>query len=61
MAAASREVLVPDLREAEFDLLFVDNHADDLFQRLVLSELGADAGRTAAHDVLTLLEARRVP
>ncbi|HEU4881847.1 MAG TPA: hypothetical protein VFT45_06370 [Longimicrobium sp.] len=35
----SREVLVADLRESEFDLLFVDNSRDDYFVVLVLSEL----------------------
>lgn len=35
----SREVLVTDLRESEFDLLFTDNVRDDYFADLVLSEL----------------------
>jgi hypothetical protein len=35
----SHEVLVKDLRESEFDLLFADNARDDYFTDLVLSEL----------------------
>ncbi|HYR07564.1 MAG TPA: hypothetical protein VEQ60_07340 [Longimicrobium sp.] len=35
----SREVLVSDLRESEFDLLFVDNERDEYFRQVVIGEL----------------------
>ncbi len=35
----SREVLVEDLRESEFDLLFLDNVRDEYFSDIVLGEL----------------------
>lgn len=35
----SHEVLIKDLRESEFDLLFADNVRDDYFTQMVLGEL----------------------
>jgi hypothetical protein len=56
----SREVLLSDLREGEFDLLFADNLGDDVFEQLVLAEI--EGGRqTRPQDVLALLEAERMP
>jgi hypothetical protein len=51
----SSEVLVEDLRESEFDLLFADNTSDELFVSLVLDE---SAGNRHNHplDALSLLE-----
>lgn len=51
----SREYLVPDLREGEFDLLFTDNTGDPDFVRLVLDERSG-TGRTSAEAVLAILE-----
>jgi hypothetical protein len=56
----SREVLIRDLREAEFDLLFADNAADPEFERLVLDER-AGVRRTSSADALSLLEMRLIP
>jgi hypothetical protein len=58
--AASCELLVPDLRESEFDLLFGDNRDDPLFRQLVLAERDGSR-RTERHDVLAFLESTRVP
>lgn len=58
--AGSREVLVSDLREGEFDLLFADNAADPDFQRLILDE-GAGVRRTSAAEALSILETRLIP
>lgn len=51
----SREVLVKDLRESEFDLLLLDNDRDEYFPRIVLGEL---EGSTRMHPMtaLTILE-----
>lgn len=53
----SDEVLVTDLQESEFDVLFADNAADDLFVSVVLQEMMDAAGKDPL-DVLTLLEER---
>jgi hypothetical protein len=53
----SREVLVRDLREHEFDLLFADNQNDELFVMMVRRERG-DGERLDGRDVLGLLEQR---
>ncbi|HLM68420.1 MAG TPA: hypothetical protein VK358_12865 [Longimicrobium sp.] len=53
----SAEVLVPDLRESEFDLLFADNTSDALFAELVLDEIAAP-GRRDPLEVLSMLEER---
>lgn len=55
----SREILVPDLCDGEFDLLFADNGRDRLFRLLVLDEM-ADVRRTAPETVLSMLETRCV-
>ena len=55
----SREVLIPDLAETEFDLLFTDNRDDAFFASLVVDEL-AGVSRTARATVLALLEGRRI-
>jgi hypothetical protein len=47
----SREVLVKDLRESEFDLLFLDNDRDEYFPRIVTSEL---EGSTRMHPMAAL-------
>jgi hypothetical protein len=52
----SEEVLIPDLAEEEFDLLFADNTADELFRSLVLEERAED--RWEPLEVLALLEKR---
>lgn len=56
----SREVLIVDLKEREFDLLFTDNRVDSMFRRLVLGEVTGEA-RTTAAAVLTMLEERCAP
>lgn len=56
----SREVLVRDLVEEEFDLLFADNVADPDFRRLVLDETHG-AARTSPAEALLLLERRLMP
>jgi len=56
----SREVLVRDLRESEFDLLFADNAADPDFAMLILDEC-AGTRRTSPGEALTLLESRLLP
>jgi hypothetical protein len=53
----SGEVLVEDLRETEFDLLFADNLEDEMFVSLVLEEV-AGSRRNHALDALSLLEER---
>jgi len=53
----SREVLVPDLRDTEFDLLFADNVHDADFVRLILDEC-TGMRNTSPRDVLQLLETR---
>ena len=55
----SHEVLVKDLRESEFELLFTDNQRDDYFPNLVLGEL---EGTVRMHPMTTLaiLEAKVV-
>jgi hypothetical protein len=56
----SREVLVRDLRESEFDLLFVDNDRDEYFRRIVVGEL---EGSTRMHPMaaLAFLETKADP
>jgi hypothetical protein len=56
----SREVLIPDLAETEFDLLFADNHDDPVFAPLLLEEV-AEVNRSTAETVLQLLEGRLLP
>jgi hypothetical protein len=58
-AMGSREVLVPDLAETEFDLLFADNHLDPEFQELVIDEIEG-VSRALPATVLDLLERRRM-
>ncbi|HEX8395292.1 MAG TPA: hypothetical protein VF665_23285 [Longimicrobium sp.] len=53
----SREVLVPDLREDEFDLLFADNRRDESFGQLVGRDWSA-AQPMDGRDVLGFLEDR---
>jgi hypothetical protein len=53
----SREFLVTDLRENEFDLLFTDNARDEYFARIVLGELEGGV-RMHPMAVLTLLETK---
>jgi hypothetical protein len=50
-------MLVKDLQEAEFDLLFADNVDDELFVALVLDEV-AEGGRRDPLQVLEMLEER---
>lgn len=57
--AQSREALVTDLRESEFDLLFADNGEDTLFRQLVLAEREG-SHRTDPLEALALLESRPV-
>jgi hypothetical protein len=52
----SLEVLVKDLRESEFELLFVDNARDDYFPELVLSEL---EGAVRMHPMSALAQLER--
>lgn len=56
----SREVLIHDLRETEFELLFADNTTDTSFTLLVLDEMSG-ARVTSPAAVLTLLKARCAP
>lgn len=53
----SREVLVTDLRESEFELLFLDNERDEYFTRVVLGELKGSI-RMHPFTALEILEAR---
>lgn len=53
----SRELLVADLHEAEFDLLFADDGWDSDFRRLVVDEHSGTA-RTSPADALRTLERR---
>jgi hypothetical protein len=55
----SREILVTDLREHEFDLLFADDRSDSDLARLVVDEQSG-TGRTSPADALRALE-RRLP
>jgi hypothetical protein len=56
----SREVLVRDLEESEFDLLFADNYDDPDFRRLVLDG-NAEFARPSAAEALLILERRLLP
>jgi hypothetical protein len=56
----SREFLVADLAEVEFDLLFADNAGDPDFRRLVLDEAHGFA-RTSPAEALLALERRLLP
>jgi hypothetical protein len=56
----SREFLVRDLMEPEFDLLFADNVNDPDFRRLVLDETYGVA-RTSPAEALLVLERRLLP
>jgi hypothetical protein len=58
--SGSREVLVTDLRESEFDLLFADNVRDEYFTRIVLGELEGGV-RMHPMAVLSLLETKVSP
>lgn len=51
----SREVLVKDLRESEFDLLFLDNDRDEYFPQMVAGELEGSI-RTHPMTALAFLE-----
>jgi hypothetical protein len=53
----SREVLVRDLRESEFDLLFLDNHRDEYFRQMVTDELEGSI-RMHPMSALALLETK---
>lgn len=55
----SREILVPDLHESEFDLLFADFRDPDL-QRLVLDE-SSSTSRSSPVEALRTLEGRLMP
>lgn len=55
-ASGSREVLVPDLRESEFELLFAD-FADPDLQRLILDEMYGTL-RSSPVEALRTLERR---
>ena len=59
-ATGSREFLVRDLMEPEFDLLFADNGDDPDFQRMVLDETHGTA-RTSPAEALLVLERRLLP
>lgn len=59
-ATGSREFLVRDLMEPEFDLLFADNGDDPDFQRLVLDET-CGVARTSPAEALLVLERRLLP
>ncbi|SOD03343.1 hypothetical protein SAMN05216486_11038 [bacterium JGI 053] len=56
----SSEMLVRDLAESEFDLLFADNAGDPGFRRLVLDEVYGTA-RTSSAEALLVLERRLLP
>lgn len=56
----SREVLVTDLREHEFDLLFTDNVRDAYFTQMVLRELESGV-RMHPMSALSLLETKVSP
>ncbi|HEX8695416.1 MAG TPA: hypothetical protein VF746_23590 [Longimicrobium sp.] len=51
-------MLIPDLAEAEFDLLFADNHADPAFRALVLDEITGPSAATSRLEALAILEGR---
>lgn len=53
----SLEVLIPDLTEQEFDLLFADNRVDPLFRLLLVDEVSG-VRRTLPSWVLNMLEER---
>lgn len=53
----SQEMLVTDLQETEFDLLFTDNTDDELFVALVLEEVAEREPRDPLQ-VLAMLEER---
>jgi hypothetical protein len=53
----SREILVTDLREHEFDVLFCDNVRDEYFARIVLGELEGDV-RMHPMSALSFLETK---
>jgi hypothetical protein len=53
----SAEVLVPDLGETEFDILFLDDTTDTDVTTLVISELAAPSSISAT-SALTILEGR---
>jgi hypothetical protein len=55
----SREVLIPDLQENEFDLLFADNLRDRMFRMLVVDKAIGE-NRTSSSAVLAMLEERCV-
>jgi hypothetical protein len=53
-------MLVRDLAESEFDLLFADNTGDPDFRRLLLDEVYGIA-RTSSAEALLILERRLLP
>lgn len=53
----SSEILVKDLKETEFEIVFLDYQSDSDFKVLVLDELNGVTATTAA-DALTTLEGR---
>ena len=56
----SREIVVGDLREDEFDLLFADDRADADVVRLMIDERSG-AARTSREEALDALERRVAP
>jgi hypothetical protein len=56
----SQEVVVADLRDGEFDLLFADNRLDPLFRLLLVDEISGERSTSPA-TVLTMLEQRCAP
>jgi hypothetical protein len=53
--AGSSEILVEDLNETEFDIIFLDYESDPAFKQLVVDEIN---GISPSVDVLTTLEGR---
>lgn len=60
-SVGSHEYLIPDLRENEFDILFLDVIQDPAVQQLVVDEIAGTSGGTAPADAMDLLETRLLP
>lgn len=60
-SVGSHEYLIPDLRENEFDILFLDVIQDPAVQQLVVDEIVGTSGGTAPADAMDLLETRMLP
>ena len=58
LTVGSKETLVEDLKETEFDILFVDFDSDSDFKKLVINEM-AKLGSVSESDAMTILERRR--